>query len=146
MKTLLLLVLCGMAWGQQKPNCADGINYCNGRTMTLLAPMTIDPIEPPPSGHRQIEWLRVEPSIPSLQIVEGGALCAYSDGWGPCPEPMDVPAIQEDLWYEEGWRETDRCFVGGGTVLHTCKNSWTCSDPSRILLTAEDGTKHCIKF
>jgi hypothetical protein len=55
------------------------------------------------------------------------------------PEPVDVPAIQRK--YSTG-------VICG---LNDCielppKKIWTCADRSRILLTAEDGTKHCIKL
>ena len=62
--------------------------------------------------------------------------------------PSVVPAIQEYLWYENGWQQTDRCFVGKrGETLHTCKSSWACADHSRVLLQSEDGTKHwCVRF
>ena len=54
-------------------------------------------------------------------------------------EPTDVPAVQ----------------VGGhlgfeGCGQSACFDHWvtdyTCADKTRILLTAEDGTKHCVKF
>ena len=78
------------------------------------------------------------------------------------PELMDVPAINGD-WilgsatnghYPEAdmacriakiemQLETemrpDGCYIKK-------PGSWTCADKSRILLTAEDGTKHCVKF
>ena len=69
---------------------------------------------------------------------------------------VDVPAIQE-------LRDTGPSFYGfDGHVLGAmCSGDdriipdrpercyglrWTCQPKSRILLTAEDGTKHCIKF
>jgi hypothetical protein len=59
---------------------------------------------------------------------------------------MDVPAIQE----------TDReptCHAQCSSDTHICMGMicehfqhWTCADKSRILLTSEDGAKHCFKL
>ncbi len=61
-------------------------------------------------------------------------------------EPQDVPAIQEKYLAH---RKGDKCF----STLMACEYAtddyelrWTCKDKSRILLIAEDDTKHCIKF
>ena len=59
------------------------------------------------------------------------------------PELMDVPAIQDD--------HIVRCFMDAqhGEIPPGCSkhvNHWSCADKSRVLLTAEDGTKHCVKF
>ena len=60
-------------------------------------------------------------------------------------DPIDVPAIQENRHTKcvppvIGW--------GGGGHCERYEDEMvtTCVDKSRILLTAEDGTKHCIKF
>jgi hypothetical protein len=59
------------------------------------------------------------------------------------PEPMDIPAISEaypacehySLW---SWGiKCDKPIIG---------HAPTCADTRRILLTAEDGSKHCINF
>jgi len=59
------------------------------------------------------------------------------------------------LVYGDGYREfdADRFTWERYRNLPDCtpenkhaRVSWICSDKSRILLTAEDGTKHCIKF
>lgn len=70
-------------------------------------------------------------------------------------EPMDVPAIhpihkiiapQDMTLTEGGWA----CYEKGKEVA--CRTllkegtDWTCADKSRVLLTAEDGSKHCILF
>lgn len=68
-------------------------------------------------------------------------------------ELIDVPAIQEE-------REIEICEAVTAIACpdqldcaqkclssHTTKHKvWTCGDRSRILLTAEDGTRHCIQF
>lgn len=73
------------------------------------------------------------------------------------PEPMDVPAIQAtapDSGQLSGplvLRDPNNCVDGWinnelyGTHCASRKY-WTCADESRILLTAEDGTRHCVKF
>jgi hypothetical protein len=53
--------------------------------------------------------------------------------WEPTLEPADVPAIQEGELYKPG----DKLFWS---------TRWTCADKSRILLVAENGTRHCLKF
>jgi hypothetical protein len=62
--------------------------------------------------------------------------------------PMDVPALTEtkscfdtfSLAYSTGWSISE-------DAKHGCKITFaTCADKSRILLTAEDGSKHCVKF
>lgn len=64
------------------------------------------------------------------------------------PEPMDVPAIIGKDWQamignidysdpHEEWKVIDH--VG-------YMRWWTCADKKRILLTAEDGTRHCVSF
>jgi hypothetical protein len=72
-------------------------------------------------------------------------------GWdAPKPEALDVPAIQE-------LRRNPLAGVPCGapsispsdcvTLAADAKvKVWTCSDKERILLTAEDGSKHCVKF
>lgn len=62
-------------------------------------------------------------------------------------QKQDVPAIEVPV-------KEKYCSYGGGSgPFETCyrydyleRTRWTCMDQSRILLTAEDGTKHCIKF
>lgn len=78
-------------------------------------------------------------------------------------EPMDVPAISEEY---VAFESSENCRRPKGIYETKCKTvatGWacsivqcdtvkhkgtreTCADKSRILLTAEDGDKHCIKF
>lgn len=78
--------------------------------------------------------------------------------------PMDVPALYTESEKHSYSRTFDRvyfpayfkklmeaCINSGGVVdgddcIFTELPHWTCAEKSRILLTAEDGTKHCIKF
>jgi len=81
----------------------------------------------------------------------GEALAAPYLRWPS--EPIDVPAITES--HEEEYGTTDWCNDCDGFYCtsmacdphakHTVQTV-TCKDKSRILLTAEDGTKHCISF
>jgi hypothetical protein len=52
----------------------------------------------------------------------------------PIPEPMDVPAIQSGAMI---------CDIYGEYPQGCRSKGWTCADKSRILETAEDGTKWC---
>ena len=67
----------------------------------------------------------------------------FTDGFcrgdGPCvtEEPMDVPAISVASEY---------IIPCGSEAKDVPCGTFTCKDKSRILLTAEDGTHHCIKF
>jgi len=72
--------------------------------------------------------------------------------WGPCwtfiyPEdvpPMDVPATTT----------LDNAYVGvcaNGQMpdilgVYCSVPRWTCADKSRVLLTSENGVRHCIRF
>jgi hypothetical protein len=47
------------------------------------------------------------------------------------PEPMDAPALQE---------------VNGSYIDAAIEVHWSCADKRRVLLTSEDGKKHCILF
>lgn len=54
-------------------------------------------------------------------------------------QPMDVPAVQV--------QRKEKCGVNIANDGYACAFTyWTCSDKSRILLTSEDGTRHCVKF
>ena len=69
-------------------------------------------------------------------------------GGSPIPqliEPMDIPAVKvceetKAVYTAEEWRT----MIRGGCITGIPK--LTCADESRILLTAEDGSKHCLKF
>ena len=62
--------------------------------------------------------------------------------------PLDVPAVMVEL--PEGQQLLTPCTIYekpnrfGHCTTH--EKRWTCSDRSRILLTAEDDTRHCIKL
>lgn len=63
-----------------------------------------------------------------------------------CKQPIDVPAITKPrLVHKAGelWScGQDLCQAGKNQY----EKIWTCADKSRVLLTSEDGKKHCIKF
>lgn len=72
----------------------------------------------------------------------------------PCwrvPDPVDVPAVQETttepqncslsmMWPSprDGWLKEGGCGSKRPLV-------WTCRDKSRVLLTSEDGVRHCFR-
>jgi hypothetical protein len=62
---------------------------------------------------------------------------------------IDVPAIQRHCIHKEG--STRYCRVSPDAQGHEVyadrhPDGWICKDFDRILLTSEDGKKHCIKF
>lgn len=54
-------------------------------------------------------------------------------------EPMDVPAFQSGQYQVCRGLGSEHCT---GPQMP----EWSCRDKSRVLLTAEDGSKHCISF
>jgi hypothetical protein len=64
------------------------------------------------------------------------------------PEAMDVPAIQENYIAHKAGEMAEQCMTSAYCTYDkdVIEKRWTCSDKSRILLTAEDKTRHCIKF
>lgn len=72
------------------------------------------------------------------------------------PEPMDVPAIEvsapSEIVWQSGPFDIQSCTNGGhiveGNGLIACEGGKrkTCADKSRVLLTAENGEKHCVLF
>jgi hypothetical protein len=67
-------------------------------------------------------------------------------------EPMDVPAVRHK--HKE---VVANCYIVSGTIDANTSlagkppctedvETYTCKDQSRVLLTSEDGKKHCIKF
>ena len=114
-------------------------------------------------------WAHGQVAVPKTSVHEACESATLCDGLvvddthqhfsglapvgGTCPEgstcypmvgePQDVPAVHEDyIQFHKGQ------WISGGISaaedIHA--DRWTCQDKSRILLTAEDGTKHCIKF
>ena len=67
--------------------------------------------------------------------------CPACPVWKVKPEPVDVPAIKQSP-------ETliTPIICGGKCDPLHIPARWICADKSRILLTAEDGTKHCVKY
>lgn len=74
-------------------------------------------------------WMRTEKDG---VLLSGPGLQSFSSGDSVAtPEPMDVPAIER------------KQQLGGSNMY---KSRWTCSDKRRVLLTAENGDKHCVLF
>lgn len=164
MKTLafvavLLLTLTPGSFGQKSTGypAGDGCNTCYHRadgveTCTLLACF---PKEKPPIV------LTVPPNSDSNDLVDRGPTLDTCIGEScihlPIPEPMDVPAVEQDATSEiesVGNSDQFRCsngghFTGGGIISGQCAGgfTWTCSDKHRIHLIAENGQDHhCILF
>jgi len=108
----------------------QGCPECKGDSLTI-----------PPESHEIKCWGIREDKTP---------------GFVPCPEPQDVPAVPEQAEVSLGTEcVIDPIPLEGKArreATKTCHEvighepRWTCSDRSRILLTAEDGSKHCVKF
>jgi hypothetical protein len=132
----MILVVC--AWGQS-----------SGAVWSLLPqpPQTVHI----PTGLTCIVSGADQEACPLPPVKESsGQLHIYT--WYES-DPTDVPAIQEavpgndplllrdPMNCVDGWRRNalygDICFGN---------KFWTCADKTRILLTAEDDTRHCVKF
>jgi hypothetical protein len=102
-------------------------------------------------------WLGMQGGTPNGYDwpAAGKACCVGCDNLPQCPknvitlsEPQDVPAIQEKRHEKTGGTINCRAV---SDALETCDCEYrdvevtTCADKSRILLTAEDGTKWCHK-
>lgn len=79
--------------------------------------------------------------VPTIFRVQAPVVCV-----GDCGVERDVPAIQDRYIMHrkgEGWEcGLNACFAPED--IYGFRPS--CADKSRILLTAQDGTNHCIKF
>ena len=155
MKHLWVLLLASVAWGQE-------LEYPAPEDWTIVHVPTLSPGTPNCTDWSQASTCQWEPVGSGAQ---GGT--AYSKEWpqgedqgGVWSPPMDVSAIQEELPGGRGCLErydgcwvldkdgkavtNDRVWGGDWTLLRFYR--WTCADKSRILLTAEDGSRHCLKF
>lgn len=102
---------------------------------------------------------QVPAELPYCETRDGITSCISEDEPPHAYEPMDVPAIQQkslqatliclrrECTLEE--LEAVDCRAGEWSVserAYLCyQTTWTCADKSRVLLTSEDGTKHCLK-
>jgi len=114
----------------------------------LLVPMPMLPYE-----HRSIQWITAEPTpcpyctftLPTMPNLATIKMCMALGPWDSCAEP-DVPAIAVmELAHKKG----DYFSCGLNACLYNedqYQPVYHCADKSRILLTAEDGSKHCIKL
>jgi hypothetical protein len=74
-----------------------------------------------------------------LRHCYAGATDARDEVCDP-PDPMDVPAVK--MSHPAG----TICRHGDCVVVEAPYETWTCTDKRRVLLTSEDGDKHCILF
>jgi len=75
-----------------------------------------------------------------LALIANTDLSTMSGANNP---PMDVLAIQEERPSPYPCNLSSAPFT---VCITGTEKVWTCADKSRVLLTAEDGTRHCIKF
>jgi len=91
----------------------------------------------------------------ALTIPTDGQVPDQSDAV-PRQKIIDVPAIQAEygpLVYtlcDQGcwdvlYTPQDQLVIAGKLKPHRNKH-WTCADKTRFLMTAEDGSKHCVRF
>lgn len=90
---------------------------------------------------------------PVVGCVAGGSPPRIYDGekWIPINEPMDVPAVTIKTQITAGFKGQVPPFGCGGKWVEYDKGIWKCeytgcADRRRVLLTSEDGKKHCILF
>jgi len=93
--------------------------------------------------------------------VDGSELRYYPTRFPVAAPPRDVPAISIKIEPWQCFQKYDGCRVMDGEGKYLSADEWLhykgntetltyyrdgCADKSRVLLTAEDGTRHCIKF
>jgi hypothetical protein len=111
------------------------------RTALLVMALLMGQVAPTPTAGQRAVY----------RGLDGNLHCLASDGTD-CA--VSVSAVQEPAksWMESKGGDSFGCSNDGemvGEVFeHQCKNGkrWTCGDKTRVLLTAEDGTRHCVKF
>jgi len=146
MKLCIYFLLTGMAWGQTlEMDCSKGWPECpQGHTCTCKKE---SPLPKPPKA-------QLIPCTPENYCT----VISPAPKGGAKPEVVDVPAIKRVV--VTGWMlvgspsgseaRTFNCNEGHWWLMNDyaeCRvTRWSCADKSRILLTAEDGSKHCIKF
>jgi hypothetical protein len=98
-------------------------------------------------------WHMVNKRIDQAADETDGKPPNYYDSYGNSRypvEPVDVPAVQQPQLPDLKWCGDHMKTDAGYSIclLHIAQNppKTTCSDKSRVLLTSEDGKKHCIKF
>jgi hypothetical protein len=78
----------------------------------------------------------------------------FPDECGVPHTPIDVPAIERPVLFVDDWHNCPPDYgVGVSTSSQASERyscipprGWTCADRRRILLTSEDGRKHCVTF
>ncbi|MCU1305135.1 MAG: hypothetical protein JWQ87_5419 [Candidatus Sulfotelmatobacter sp.] len=150
MKPLLLLTLglgIGMAQGQESPDLSIS---------TAIVLEGRDLVVTPGNCGRRVRFGKSSKLIKDIFPEECGAKLE-SHSWGdpppdcmaeklkfkgaiqwecpPAPEPRDVPAVLKSCKHQATCTEAE-----------ALSPFWMCADKSRVLLTSEDGKKHCVKF
>lgn len=115
--------------------------------MALQGQGSANPISTP-LGHWHCVFVNGECKIATDDLWIGGVDEDWQGGVGHAG-PSDVPAIQRKALVKsraEICDHIDSSLPESKAYCESVQKYWTCSDTSRILLTSEDGVKHCIKF
>lgn len=91
-------------------------------------------------------WMAMMSQGMSGGIATGGDDWMWQGGVGHAG-PSDIPAIQvvdSYLLVCLPNKHPFGCEIGKGDKVPS--HRYSCADKSRILLTSEDGKKHCVKF
>src|SRR5208337_4479162 len=142
-----------------------GMELCEKSLPMLTRPWDFLPLAEPPGpplrGNYRIKGVVTMNPKWHLPIAQGGTGLTNgpTDGrnyvLGTSNKPIDVPAIQEP-WLdapknpgEYPYCESTGSGMIGGMGYVRSKGPplrWTCADKSRVLLTDEQGNRHCVKF
>jgi hypothetical protein len=165
-----VLVLAGCAWGQTSASiavCADKNNrnvgcdspsalYCAGdgcdhhllgMALGRAGPMDVPAATVKDHYAQEPEWWECTGAIEKL---DGELYCVHEVK----SEPMDVPAVESDSERIVLCSSSDTAgcslqgFGGDAVGLARAEKvkHYSCSDKRRVLLTSEDGQKHCVLF
>ena len=135
MKSALLLLCLGML-GCAGVCCGQTVKSCPIATHPKACKMTLSE-----------EQLREMTANDPIQKAAPMTCAVGQRCITPPSEPMDIPAINDKpfLMHAKGdcWGEGLQAICTQSDIF---KPTYTCADKSRVLLTAEDQSRHCIKF
>lgn len=136
---------------QQPHHCVPSYSHPN----KLLCIANLNPVLIPaqkpvdPNSTYVLDGNTILPCEPSDVVVPGNGDPPFCS-WERLRQ--DVPAVRKKICDPVQFEfcgtsigvTGELCQLGPET--EHCAFRWTCSDKSRVLLTAQDGTKHCVKF
>ena len=132
-------VLGSLAWGQIRfPKAGECYMVMQDlSTIPIACPSIVIGDPPTPArGYVSIDWPKPEPM--DVPAEEWSSLTRFIDG-----NDMGKDA---DTFVTTCHVLHGKLYMVNGTLECSYKRPPTCSDKSRILLTSEDGQKHCVKF